>query len=332
MKNLLHLLNDRFYLDAKLQEVPADTIKGIPLGIKSQYQMCLLKINQIDCLVLESNQPSITALRKHLDLYDKTLQIPSLLYMSNIAPSMQRFLLENKIAFATKNSLYFPQLLLFLHDLTTKESRLKKTKKLSKLAQMILTYSVIAHMCQIEIDACALKFKVTKMSAGRALHELYEFGFVDLHVIARKKIYSRSFKIAYEELIRSLKNPCSETVYIHSRDMNLVEPKVKASYMALSHYANLVSTQTGYAIDKERFHDILKNHDIACFDQPYDHDLIALELWHFNPVLLQKDYADPLSLYLTLKESHDIQDSRIHDALLELAQQIQGYINDTRAC
>ena len=220
MKNLLTLLNNHFYLDVILRELPESTVKGIPLGVKSQYKMHVLQINQVDCLLLEANQPSVIALRKHLDMFDQIVHMPSLLYIPTMKSSMQHFLLENKIAFATKDSFYFPQLLIYLQDTSPKESRLKKAKKLSKLAQMILTYTLITRTCKIEIEDYATHFGVTAMSAGRALHELYLFDFVELKVLGRKKIYKIASKISFEAMIQSLKNPCSDVVYIHAHDLN----------------------------------------------------------------------------------------------------------------
>ena len=93
-----------------------------------------------------------------------------------------------------------------------------------------------------------------------------------------------------------------------------------------------MSTQRVYAIEKERFNGVLKNNKIAYFDECYDNALVSLELWQFDPTLIQNTYADPLSLYLTLQRDQESEESRIQDALLELEDQIQGLINDTRAC
>lgn len=332
MNNLLNRLNNYFYLDAKLKEFSSESLKGVPFGIKSQYHMHLLSISQIDCLVLETHQQvSINALRKHLDLFDQALHMPCLLYIPHIKQSFQRFLLENRIAFATKDSLYFPQLLIHLKEGSVKESRLHKNKKLSKLAQMILTYVLVKQINTIEIDVCARQFNVTKMSAGRSLNELHAFGFMTLQSMARKKIYSLLSSIDLDMLLGACKSPFDETCYIRPQDIQWFDSRMPSSYTALSHYANIVTTQSCYAIEKDHFQSIVKNHHLKTFDERYDHDMIELQLWHFNPLLIQQHYVDPLSLYLSLKDKIDPEDSRVLNAVSTLEEMIQGLLRDTRS-
>jgi len=331
MKNLITLLTAQCNLQVQPKDSILEYSKGIPLGIKSLYHVYIFQIETIDCLILETNEPSIIAIKKHLALFDKIVHIPIIVYIPNLSNSMRNYLLENRIAFATKDSFYMPQLLIHLKDIAHKRGPLKKQEKLSKLAQMILTYCLTTHIHQLEIDSCASIFQVTKMSAGRSLNELKEFNVFELKRIGRKKFYALSPTIEFKFLLSILKNPKYETVYIKENDLLMLESFLEASHTALSHYANIVATQAYYAIDKETFRKIVDN-NISYSDQPYDKSFVGLEMWTFDPGLIQQKYVDPLSLYLTLKGDMNFEDTRLSNAFYELEELIKGLLRDSRSC
>ena len=330
MKNLITLLTTQCNLHVEEKKNALDVFKSIPLAIKSFYHLHVLKIEHLDCLVLETNEPSVRALKKHLLLFGSSVPMPIILYVPNLSGSMRRYLLENNIAYATKESFYMPQLLIHLKDMAHKIAPIKKQEKLSKLAQMIVSYALVTHTYDLEIDTCASQFEVTKMSAGRALNELKAFHMVSLKERGRKKIYILSSSLEFESFIRMLKNPKHATVYLKKNDLLVLKSYVEASFTALSHYANLMTPQTSYAIEKESFQAMSKRHTLFYAEEAYDSDFSALELWNFNPGLIQKGYIDPLSLYLSLKDDIDTEDTRVADAFTTLEEIIKGCIRDSR--
>lgn len=66
MKNLITLLTTQCNLHVEEKKNALDVFKSIPLAIKSFYHLHVLKIEHLDCLVLETNEPSVRAL--HLSL------------------------------------------------------------------------------------------------------------------------------------------------------------------------------------------------------------------------------------------------------------------------
>ena len=330
MKNLISLLTTQCNLHVEERKNALDVFKSIPLAIKSFYHLHVLKIEHLDCLVLETNEPSVRALKKHLLLFGSSVPMPIILYVPNLSGSMRRYLLENNIAYATKENFYMPQLLIHLKDMAHKIAPIKKQEKLSKLAQMIVSYALVTRTYELEIDTCASQFEVTKMSAGRALNELKAFHMVSLKERGRKKIYILSSSLEFESFICMLKNPKHTTVYLNKNSLHVLQSYVEASYMALSHYANIITTQASYAIDKETFQTLSKQHALYFTEEAYDSDFCALELWNFNPGLIQKGYIDPLSLYLSLKDDIDTEDTRVADAFTTLEEIIKGFIRDSR--
>ena len=243
---------------------------------------------------------------------------------------MQKYFVDEGIPFVTEQSIYLPQL--FIHLQTIKSPyTLNKSDKLSKLAQVVIISLIINKQYSIDINTSAEEFKVSSMSMSRTLKELALLGYLDFKTEGKKKHYFLTKDINTKELLEAMKSPVMETVYLKQEQLQLFNEKVKASYAALSVYTNITNYKPIYAMEKRYFYDVKKEHsDITLYDNEYDGDIIAVELWRYDPHLIQDNISDIISLYLSLKENVNNNDSRILDAMDELYQKIEEMINDTR--
>ncbi|MFA9373678.1 MAG: hypothetical protein ACERKK_05910 [Poseidonibacter sp.] len=332
MENLINTLKEILHLKVYKKDSKLNYAKSIPFIIKKSYDISVIKIENIDCLVLTTKDEDIKSIKKHLSLFYESLVMPIILNILDISSSTKRYLIDNNISFVSKETIYLPQLLIYINDISNKQ-KMKKNTKISKLAQMILISELLKSYTnsilndEINISNSAKKFNVTPMSASRALKELYEFEYLHLKTIGRKKIYYINSNIDINEILLTLKNPKIEDIYINSSDLRYFDNRILSSYSALSHYTNIINNEDIYAVDKEYFTKYInRDNQIEIYNKRYDNDLIQIELWRYQPNLIQEDIIDPISLYLSINENFDKEDTRLKDAIDELYNKIQGII------
>jgi hypothetical protein len=305
--------------------------KSVPLAIKSRYNMYTLKIENIDSIVLVCKE-DIQSIKKHLSLFNEAIDLPIIVAIENINTSIRKYLIENHIPFISKESIYLPQLLIYLNNLDDRYKKIKN-KKLSKLAQTILISSLfnrkyIDKDYEMDIETSSHLWNVTKMSSSRALNELVEFEYLTNSTLGRKKYYFIKENIDIDKLLKDIRNPIINTIYIKVKDLIYFEKKVEASYTALSKYTNITDNKIVYAIEKNYFDKVIKkDNEITIYDDEYDNDLIQIELWRYEPymnLINNNNIVDKISLYISLKNKIDIEDSRLNEAINELYNQIKG--------
>ena len=65
-----------------------------------------------------------------------------ILNISDVSNSTKKYLIDNNISFVSKDTVYLPQLLIYLKDISNKPKK-KINTKISKLAQIILIFEVL---------------------------------------------------------------------------------------------------------------------------------------------------------------------------------------------
>jgi hypothetical protein len=324
IKNTLHL-------DAKVidEKIPYKT--SIPLAIKSNYFIYTVKIENISSIVLLIKH-DIKSFKKHLQIFRSAIDMPIILAIEHISSSTKTYLIENNIPFISLDAIYLPQLLVYIDTLSKKDIKLK-SKKLSKLAQTTLIYLLLnkdkKESKQLDITAIAKLWSVSDMSASRTLNELVEFGYLYVETIGRKIYFYLNHDIDFEELMQVLKTPIMDTIYIKSSDLIYLKQKAISSYTALSKYANITSHQNIYAIEKDYFNKIVKtDHDITLYDNTFDESIVRVELWRYRPISIynETETVDIISLYISLKDTLDKEDTRLIDAFKELEETIKKAI------
>jgi hypothetical protein len=327
MKNLIDILENTLHLKVYKKDTDFDYKKSIPFIIKKSYDISSINIENIDCVVLTPNDEDIKSIKKHLSLFSESLTMPIILNISDVTNSTKKYLIDNNISFVSNDAIYLPQLLIYLKDISNKPKK-KIHTKISKLAQMILIFELLKKDTnEIDIYNCAEKFNVTQMSASRSLKELYEFNYLKLEPTGRKKIYHLNSDINIDEILQVLKNPKIEDIYIKDSDLKYFDTQILSSYSALSYYTDIINNENIYAIDKEYFTKYInKNNQIEIYNEKYDNSLIQIELWKYQPTLIQENIIDPISLYLSLKEDFDKEDTRLQNSIDELYNKIKGMI------
>lgn len=329
MKNFIELLRNTLHLNVRTINRELDYNKPIPFIIKKSFEISVIEIENIECVVLSVDEEEIRSIKKQLVVFQESLSQPIIINVNRISSSTRQYLIESGISFISDEAVYLSHLLIYFNNFINKPK--KKRKKLSKLAQVILISELLQNQnsinfhSEINISDSAKKFNVTNMSTSRALKELYEFDYLYLEKDSRKKIYILKQDILFNDFIETLKNPVIDVIYIKKEDLKYVDSKILSSYSALSHYANISSGNSTYAIEKDYFSKYInKNNNIKTYEKQYDNDLIEIELWSYSPDLVQRNMVDPISLYLSLKDNANSEDTRLNDAIEELHKKIEG--------
>lgn len=329
MKNINELISkvrDTLHINISINKNRLNYSKSIPIAIKSSYEIYHVKLENIDTVVLLSNE-NIKSIKKHLSIFNESLSMPIILGVNNINTTTKKYLIENGISFVSEDSIYLPQLLIYLNNF--KENyKIKRNKKLSKLAQTILISLIVNKQSQIDINSSAKQFNVTSMSTSRALKELEDFDYMDVETVGRKKEYILKHHIDIDKLLNELRTPVSDTVYIKYEDLEYFDNKIESSYYALSKYTNITNNKPIYAIYKDYFNKIIKkDNTITIYDNEYDSNLIQIQLWRYSTTITKENIVDPISLYISLKDDINVEDSRLTDSMNELYNKIKGIIN-----
>ena len=330
MKNknqLISYVEKTLHLDVSISHMKLEYKKSLPVAIKSNYEIFTIKIDSMDVVILHTHEQDLKSIKKHLSLFKEAFSLPIALSIENISSSTKKYLIANNISFISDESIYLPQLLIYLKNINSSKKK-KRNKKLSKLAQTILIYAYSQNYFELDINESAEIFNVTKMSTSRALNELVEFELLSMQSYGRKNEYFLNHDIEIDNMINKLKSPVQDRVFVKEEDLVYFEKKVKASYSALSIYTNITNHKLIYAVEKKEFDKIIKqDNPISMYEKEYGSELIELELWRYSPLAIQNDIVDKISLYLSLKDNVSVEDSRVMDAMNELYNDIKGMIN-----
>ena len=329
LRDIVKVLKDILPINISISTNKIIYNKPIPFAIKNQYIIHKIQINNIDTIILIL-QDDIGTLKKHIKLFEDSLELPIILVLNNITASMKRYLIDNNISFISNDSIYLPQLLIYLNNFTIKKYVVPK--KLSKLTQVILidlllnTQSIYNINNPIEVTSLMAKWNVSKMSISRVLKQLVEFNYLQYETIIRKKYYYINKNLDIDKLLINLQSPLINKIFIKNTDLKYFEYKTLSSYSALSYYTNLTHSKTIYAIQKDYFNNIMKHNNIVIYNQDYDNSLIEIELWKYKPNIFNNNIIDKISLYIILQNNSDFNDVRYTNAVNELYTQIQNTI------
>ncbi len=192
----------------------------------------------------------------------------------------------------------------------------KELNIFSKSTQLSFLYFLYNKDAVINTTEFARKMGFTKMTASRALNDLYGAKLVTCEIggkTGRSKEYERIPDPEYFERGRAhIKTPVKRVVYVQK----LPEDTLIAGLDALAELSMI--NPPGHpvrAIGQNQFNkqyiEIIRNKDLIKDTKP-----VELQIWGYNPKQFSdKQHLDILSLYASLREEKD---DRIEQALQEV--------------
>lgn len=335
MKEVSDYINETLGTNAIVNPIQKKDLDNLPMYINQTYKLYNLELfNRELVLVALKNEDELSILQvdKHIQLLKNTFNKMVVLVLENIAAYNRKRLIERKINFIVPGKqLYLPEQLVDLRESFSKPRTRIKDNTLMPSAQFLLLYHIIHRYGNWKLEnnsfkEIAKKLGYTPMAITNAVENLKQHDLIKVHGEKEKSIrfnLERNQLWYTAEQENLLSSPVLKTVYV---DVLPVKPfMLKTNASALPEYSNMnPSKQHYYAIEKNAFYELQKNE--AMVNENNSDGKYAIEVWKYNPEILVDDMfnedgvVDPLSLYLSLKDSHD---ERVEMALEQI---IEKYI------
>ena len=335
MKQAIQYINETLGTNAIAIPIQKDGLGKLPMFINEAYKLYNTVLLNRELLLVElrnNEELSILQTEKHLQLIKTAFEKKVVLVIENLATYNRKRLIEKGINFIVAGKqLFLPELLIDLKESYTNPRAKQKKEKLLPSAQFLLIYHIIHRNEKWKLEENSFKeiaqqLDYTPMAITNAVDNLKYHDIVDVQ--GEKEKYIR-FRLERGELWRTVEqqnllvNPVLKTVFVDEMPKDVFMLQTNAS--AMPEYSNLnPSKQQYYAMEKTVFYGLQKSNVLI---NPNDYEgHYALEIWKYNTLTLVAELpndmsvVDPLSLYLSLKES---QDERIEMALEQI---IEKYI------
>lgn len=304
-------------IDQHITVKPWHKTKDFPLFLRNKYTFYEMKILGRRCILMEvtDEMPNIDELQKHIKQIKNLTDRQIVLFYKNITRYRRKSLIENRIAFVIEDGqMYLPFLGLDLKK--AQEHVDKEVKRFTTPAQIAYLYFLYHSEDVINMTDFADKMGFNKMTASRALNDLYHANLITYEVggkTGRSKEYKRIPDPDYFLNGREhLKTPVKKTIHTKTKPLNALTAGVDAlaGLSMINPPDHPVMAVHRKQLDSEQI-EIVNNKD-----QIKDWQLVELQLWDYDPRLFSyKHHVDILSLYASLKEEND---ERVEQALEEV--------------
>jgi len=312
--------------------LPKNKLENLPFFFSEIYKFYKAFLFKQELLLVEYRNPddlSISQIEKHFNLLKKDFQQKIVLVLLEIASYNRKRLIEKGINFIVPGKqLFLPELLIDLRETFILSKAKSKKEKLLPSAQFLLLYHIIHRNDNWKIEnlpfkEIAKKIGYSAMAISKAVDNLTYFKLVTVEGEKEKSIHFSLSRLElwHETINRNLLiNPVKKRVYVDKVPDNVNILKCNAS--ALSVYTNMnPSLQMFYALEDRLFYSLQKNKLLINANESEGE--YCLEIWKYDPLTLvgelikDSNVVDPLSLYLSLKESPD---ERIEMALEQIIE------------
>lgn len=287
-------------------------IENVPIYLKEAFNFYQGKFLDNSVFLIEPKSDNITlpTLKKRLESIKKYTDNHIIILYDSISDYQRKKLIKERIAYIIVNrQMYLPFIALDLHE-SNKTKQNKKIDKFSTSAQVAYLY-LLYNNRNITIDELSKILKRTKMTASRALDELYDTKLVTYKIkgkTGRKRYYKRIsdsqyFIIGYQYLKSPVLNKINLYRYID------VPGALKAGLGALSDKSMINKPKHKiWAVAKTIKNTIEPSFDPCINDnEKYDKEpVIQIEVWAYDPGILSKTKSvDIVSLKLSLANEND---------------------------
>lgn len=286
-----------------LSPMKKEELKGIPIDTKLKFQFYRATFNENAFCLLETkkkeNHASVDCLRLAGRL-KVILHLPVVFLFRNLQFVERNRLIDRGVYFIVSDKFAFLPFLIINY----KETIHKKAEELSSVAQYILLYHLqIDDMNGWSMADMGEKLPYTYVTISRAFKNLEELRLCKIEMDEKrvKRIFFEGTKKeVWERSLSFLKNPIKKKLYCDDIVTDL--PFTEGGITALAHYSSLNPDETKtYVMDAKGYKDL--QHNSIFVNQNEVEGNICIEIWNYPP--LHQDYADPISLYLTLRNDRD---------------------------
>ncbi len=332
MKEALKYILETLGIQATTTPIAKSNLDRLPLYIHETYKLYKTEFFNTEIILAElknDKELSIHQTEKQVQQIKDLLNQKVVVVFENIQAYKRKRLIEKGINFIVPGKqLYLPDLMVDLRESYTHPKAKQKNEKLLPSAQFLLIYHILHRNNNWKLEEhsfkeIAQKFDYTPMAITNAIDNLKHHEWVEVQGEKEKFIrfkYDRNelWNIAHQKNL--LVNPVLKTVFVDEKPEEVSLLQSNAS--ALPEYTDLnPSNQQYFAIEKSAFYSLKKRNALVTLNE-YEGRFV-LEIWKYNPLNLVGELpndlnaVDPLSLYLSVK---DTRDERVEMALKQLLE------------
>lgn len=333
MKKLKQYIYDILGTEIQPEPITKEQLNSLPIYISETYRLYSFVLFDQFLLLVEPKKAgsfSLLQTEKHFGLLRHIFAKKVILLIPEITAVNRKRLIEKGINFIVPGKqFYLPELLLDLRENFSNPKTKRKNEKLLPSAQFLLIYHIIHRNERWQLEEhsfkdIAKKTGYTAMAITKAVDNLKYHEMIK--ITGEKEKYIRFVSDRHElwhnaERRNLLVNPVLRQVYVDYKT-NIFMLLSNAS--ALTEFSDMnPGRQKFYALEKNKFYGLQKNNLLSNAND-YEGEY-CLEIWKYNPETLVSEQpnnapvVDPLSLYLSLKESKD---ERIEMALEQLLDKV----------
>jgi phosphoribosylformylglycinamidine (FGAM) synthase PurS component len=332
MEKILRYIEETLGIQPKIKHLAKKYLDRLPMYITETfkfYHTDLFNTEVIFAIMKNDDELSIQQTEKQVQQIKNLLNQKVVVVLENVQAYNRKRLIEKGINFIMPGKqLFMPDLLIDLRESYINPKVRQKYDPLLPSAQFLLIYHIIHINQQWKLEKhpfkeIARKLRYTPMAITNAIDNLKYHELIDVEGEKEKFIRFRNerhelWNIAHQQNL--LVNPVIKTVYVDEKPKDLFLLQSNAS--AMPEYTDLnASRQEYFAIEKNIFYSLQKSNALA---NPNEYEgKYALEVWKYNPLTLVDELpndmpvVDPLSLYLSVKDSKD---ERIEMALEQILE------------
>lgn len=330
MINLKPYIEGTLGLNFVINPLPDYMQVKFPLFLRDGYTWYISNLNGRECIMAEinnDNSVTIATIENHFNQVTGILGLPVVGIFPELEAFVRKRLITKRIAFVVPNKqLYIPFFFVDIKEYTVGKN--KVTAKLTPVGQLLLLYQILNRANDFNIEQKTFKelaenFGSNAMAITRAVDNLRELDVCTVVGVKEKFIRFQRNKADLWHFMAERElwiNPVLKRIYVDELPDHLLLSKSNTS--ALPEYSDMnPSRQEFYAIEKSMFYGIQKSGGLVNANE-YE-GRYCLEVWKYNPEILVKgmhnniSVVDPLSLYLSLRESSD---ERIEMALEQIKE------------
>jgi len=306
LRQLERYLRDALGID--VTAAPWPYADRLPHFVKERYAFARMRMLETPCLlVIDSNhaEESPAAVRKHLDLLRAKYEGEVVYVRPQVTAYNRKRLIEQKVPFIVPgNQMYLPMLAVDLRE-HFRRTRLA-LPAFSPATQAVVIYALLndvkEELTPLEL---ARRLGYAPMTMTRAFDELEAANLGIATVRGRERClrFPDTRKETWAKAQPFLRSPANKRLFVRQ---GAPLPGIHAGLTALAHYSMLAPpAYTTMAVSREqwkKYRDRHKTIEVPAADP----DGLEIQVWSYPPALFaQKDVADPLSLYLSLKDDTD---------------------------
>jgi phosphoribosylformylglycinamidine (FGAM) synthase PurS component len=332
MKKTLRYIEETMGIQPTATPLAKSYLDRLPMYIHETFKLYSINLFTTGIILAElknEDKLSIQQTEKQVQQIKNLLNLKVVVVLENVQAYNRKRLIEKGINFIVPGKqLYMPDMLIDLRESFVHPKTKQKNETLLPSAQFLLIYHIIHRNQQWKLEEhpfkeIAQKLAYTPMAITNAIDNLKYHELIEVEGEKEKFIrfrYDRHelWNIAHQQNL--LVNPVIKTVYVDEKPESLFLLQSNAS--ALPEYTDLnPSRQEYFAIEKTVFYGLQKSNALLNMNE-YE-GRYALEVWKYNPLTLVDELpndsavVDPLSLYLSVKESRD---ERIEMALEQILE------------